>query len=623
MINKTFTGKLTTNPKGFGFVLVKDKEIKSIFIPKTQMKNAIDGDLVEVQIKNISPKGPEGEILKIIKREKTEFVGIVTTKDHDNYIAFVPQLGISAKAIFSSKKKLKIGDRLKLKALRFKKNKIICKMTKYLSHISESSKDIEAALCEYNIKESFSKKTLGEIKELKITKEELKKRKDLTHLQTLTIDPKDAKDFDDALSISKDENNNFNLYVHISDVAHFVKPNTSIDNEAKTKANSTYFPGKCIPMLPKKLSNDLCSLKPNQIRLTMTVIMKIDTKGNLLSYEIVRSFIKSKKRLAYEEAKNILTSKKNHKYKKTLLLMVEVFNLLKNKRFERGSIDIAISENKIIVDSNENPIKIITIPYDITHQLIEEFMLKTNEIVATHLSNLNKSLIYRIHEEPSYQDFKDFYDLSKSLGFPLPSTPNQNDIQNLFLKAKDTKFFHLLSINFIKSLKLAIYSKENIGHFGLSLKHYTHFTSPIRRYSDLIIQRILFDEQTPLDIDEIASNCSEKERNSFKAENSVITLKKLRLLKKDLKKDKEQIFTATIAKVKPHGIYFELDKYFLEGYLSLSELKDDYYNYNKNSLKLIGSHITLSFADKIKVKINNVNLIFLEIEFKYVKKSFK
>ncbi|NGX34935.1 MAG: Ribonuclease R [Candidatus Anoxychlamydiales bacterium] len=627
MKNKIVQGTLKTNPRGFGFVCCLDKKTKDVFIPKSEMKNAIDGDIVEVQIKNITSKGLDGTILKIVKREKTHLAGIIWSKTakKNHYEVYVPLLGTDWSVIVKTDKIVKHGDRIIMEVIKWedKKETTICKMTKHLSHISDVSKDTEASIAEFNIAENFTKEEIEQAQNLKITREDLEKRKDLSNLITFTIDPIGAKDFDDAASISKDENGNFNLAVHVTDVAHFIKPNTHLDKVAAKRANSTYFPDRCVPMLPYELSSDLCSLKENEIRLTISVLMIFDKSGDLLNYEIARSFIKSEKRFTYEEAKEVLDSKKSHKYKKNLKDMVELCLLLKKQRFTRGSIDFALPDSRLILDKDKSPIKIETVEYDITHQLIEEFMLKANEIVATHLSKKGRNLIYRIHEEPNFEDFKDFFEIARSLGFKLPKSPTHTDIQNLFLEAKDSKYLHLLSIAFIKNLRLACYSPDNIGHFGLALKHYTHFTSPIRRYTDLITQRILFDEEDKtINLNEIAQICSEKERLSFKAESSLITLKKLRFLKKILKKEANKKFVATVTKVKPFGIYFELENYFVDGFLHVSEIGDDYYEYFEEALQLVGthSHKTFSFAKKIKVKILDIDLIFLEIKYKFVKR---
>jgi len=627
MKNKIVQGTLRTNPRGFGFVVCLDKKTKDIFIPKSEMQNAIDGDIVEVEIKNITSKGLDGRILKILKREKTHLAGIIIakTKKKYHYEVYVPLLGTDWSVIVKTDRKLKNGDRIIMQVIKWKDKKetTFCKMTKYLSHISDVSKDTEAAISEYDIEQHFSKKMLNEAKNLKVTNEDLKKRKDLTNLTTITIDPIGAKDYDDAISIFKDKKENFHLAVHITDVAHFVKPDSYLDKEAAKRSNSTYFPDKVVPMLPHELSSDLCSLKENEVRLTISVLMEFNQSGDLQNYEIIRSYVKSEKRFTYEEALEVLNSKKKHKYQKMLKEMVELCLLLKKQRFKRGSIDFALPDSRIILDKDKNPIRIETVQYDITHQMIEEFMLKANEIVATHLTKKGKNLIYRIHEEPNFEDFKDFFEIARSLGFKLPKSPENEDIQNLFLEAKDSKYLHLLSIAFIKNLKLACYSPDNIGHFGLALKHYTHFTSPIRRYTDLITQRILFNEENKeINLNEIAQVCSDKERRSFKAESSLITLKKLRFLKKILKKEPRKKFDAIITKVKPFGIYFELKDYFVDGFLHVSELDDDFYEFYEEVLQLVGTHSnkTFSFAKKIKVKIADINLIMLEIKYKFIKR---
>ncbi|MFA6118958.1 MAG: ribonuclease R family protein [Parachlamydiales bacterium] len=617
-------GILRTNPRGFGFVVVKDKSIQDVFIPKSEIKNAIEGDLVEVEIKQINPKGPEGKIIRILKRERKNLAGIILQKLQKNYLAYVPTLGLDWHVVVLSDKKLEVGDRLIIEPLEWdsEKDKTVCKMIKFLSNISDASKDTEAAIYEFEIKDEFSKEAISEAKSFKIEKNDLKNRKDLTDLNAITIDPTDAKDYDDAVSLTKDQNNHFHLGVHITDVAHYVKKNSFLDIEAKERGNSTYFPQRCTPMLPFELSNDLCSLKPDTIRLTVSVQMEFDTLGNLVCYDIERSYIESKKRFSYEEAKKVLDSPKDCQFKKNLQEMVELCLILKKIRLDRGSIDFSISESKLVLDKNGVPIEMKKIEYDITHQLIEEFMLKANEIVAKHLSSLGKHLIFRIHEEPSSEKFNDFFELARSLGFSLPQKPTQQDIQNLFVKAKETEHLQLLSISFIKNLKLAHYSPDNVGHFGLALEYYTHFTSPIRRYSDLIIQRILFNEEDEnTNFDEVAKICSDKERNSFRAENSVITLKKLRLLQKIISTDSRKIFTAVVTKVKPFGIYFELDEYLVEGFLHVSEIEDDYYEYYQESSKLIGKHKnkTLSIGTKIKLKVEDIDLILHETTFRFIK----
>ncbi|MBN2479301.1 MAG: VacB/RNase II family 3'-5' exoribonuclease [Parachlamydiales bacterium] len=625
MKKKIFTGTFRKNPKGFGFVMVTEKDVEDIFIPKNGIGLAIDGDLVEVTIKNITQKGLDGTITEILEREKKYLYGIIIKKLKKNsYLAYSPTIGKNDQILLKSLKTLKHGDRIIMKVTKWpdkKEAEIFAELHKFLSHISDPSKDIDAAIAEFDIRKDFSKKILNEIKNFKITEKDFENRKDYTNLDCITVDPATAKDYDDSVSLQKDNNGNFHLGVHITDVAHFVRPNTALDEEAFKRGNSVYFPNVCIPMLPQKLSNDLCSLIPNEIRLTVSVMMVFDKNGNLKSYDINRSFIKSIKRFSYEEALKLIDSKKeNDKLRNILLDMLDLMKLLKEKRFERGSIDFALADTQIIVDQRGNPIEIKVVKYDETHQMIEEFMLKANEIVAKHLSQKGKTLIFRVHEEPAYENFEDFYDLARSLGFKLKAKPTHLDIQKLFLEAKNTPHIERLSINFIRNLKLALYSEDNIGHYGLALEHYTHFTSPIRRYSDLVIHRLLFNEEDKDQKDklaEIAKYLSEKERHSFKAESSVILLKKYRLLNKILKVRPKKRFSATITKVKPYFLVFELDDFSIEGSLHVSNLQDDYYEYNENTLRLIGQNTNTQYyvSKKITVKILHLDLILLLADY--------
>ncbi len=613
-----FNGVLSLHPRGFGFV--KTTLAKDIFIPRPYTLDAVDGDEVEVELfKGPSPKGPEGMIKRVLKRAHSHVAGTILYRENGFYLLYCPLLG-SEKKVFltSSKKPLKTGDRVLAQVQKWG-SEIYVKLFQYIGPISDPSLDIQAAIFEFDIPNEFPKNVENAAKRYgnKVLAKDLKNRSDLTSPQTLTIDPTTAKDFDDALSLTVDKDQNFDLGVHIADVSHYVKKNTLLDKEAYLRANSTYFPGRCVPMLPACLSNGLCSLKPKVIRLTISVLMKFTPDGELIDHKIVRGYIKSAKRFTYEEALEVIERKKKSRFAPQLKLMVKLALLLKKKRMQRGSIDFALPETQVIVDDKGTPLRMEVSEYDITHQLVEEFMLKANETVAQTLSDKGRKLIYRIHEEPAYENFEDFFQLARILGFSLPAKPDQTDIQKLFLDAKNTPYLHRLSISFIRSLKLAFYSPENLGHYGLQLKYYTHFTSPIRRYSDLIVHRVLFKEEKTLDLDEIAKKISEKERLSMRAENSVVQLKKMRFLQKSHDKDPYQIYKATITKVKPYVLFFELTEFSLEGSLHISELKDDYYLFDGTKGCLRGEHTkrTFSFGSPIEVTIVEINLILQETKF--------
>lgn len=624
---KIIYGTIHIHSKGFGFVTPSDPDTFSqdIFIPKHLKKNAVDGDIVEVGVyaEKKSDKGPEGHVLSIVKRAKESLVGIVwIINPKGNYVLYVQSLGHARSALVRKKKgqTFNMGDRLLLQVIDWgdENDPILCEVIERMGSIQDAKTDIPAAIKDFGIRDLFPKAILSQVKKFpkKVPKEDLKGRLDLTSLETFTIDPTTAKDFDDALSLSKDKKG-YHLAIHIADVSHYVREGTPLDEEAKKRSNSTYFPGQCVPMLPETLSNHLCSLKEKETRLTVSVLVDFDLKGNVTASKIKKAYIYSQKRFTYEEAKQVLDGKKKSPHLPTLKLMEELCLLLKKKRFERGSVDLALPEIVIQVDPKGRPLGYEVVEYDITHQLVEEFMLKANEIVAEYFVKRNLSSVFRIHETPSSENLEDFYSLARSLGFPLPDRPTQDDVQKLFTLAKMTPHVHQLSVAYIRSMKLAIYSHENVGHYGLALENYCHFTSPIRRYSDLVVHRLLFDEEPAPNLEEISRACSETERISFKAEMSVVTLKKLRLLEQYQKEDPHRIYQGVVSKVKPFGFFFEAAPLQFEGFIHISELRDDFYEFDQKQQLLIGQNTKRSFkmGDTLDVLLSEVDLITMECKW--------
>lgn len=621
------SGTLRMHPKGFGFVIPDHPSEcpQDVFIPKHLTDNAVDGDHVEValNLEAVSDKGPEGRIVNVLKRARKHLAGTIrhVSPDGDVIMAYAPLLGVSKPVTVhtTADTSVKVGDRviLNVKEWGTEKEPTTSELSHILGNIEDPSFDTQAAIEEFDLRSAFPKAAIEQAKAYgnKVTAKEMKKRVDLSNEECFTIDPDTAKDFDDALTLKKDRKGYYHLGVHIADVAHYVPPDSPLDKEAIQRCNSTYFPGTCIPMLPEELSNELCSLKPDVIRLTVSVLMDFDKNGTLLKHKVVRSFIKSQKRFTYFEAKDVLDGKKKSPHTKTLKLMVELCHLLKKKRYERGSIDFALPEIVIVTDEKGQPQGLKRIEYDITHQLVEEFMLKANEMVAIELNNRGKRLIYRVHEEPQEENFEDFLAFARTLGLRVPAKPLQSDLQALFEEAKKTTFLPQLSVAFIRSMRLAQYSPDNVGHFGLALEHYCHFTSPIRRYSDLIIERLLFDEEPEdLNLDQIAQHCSDQERVSFRAEMSVKTLKKLRLLHRYYRDDPTREYHAVVTKVKPFGLYFELQDLMLEGFLHISELENDYFIYDEKRNLLYGrsSGKVHKIGEVIKVRLGSVDLVVLE-----------
>lgn len=623
-------GILRLHPRGFGFVKPENATIttEDIFIPKHLTKNAVDGDTVEIIVntETVSEKGPEGRVANILTRARTHLAGIIQSASRrEGYYAYAPLLGSTQSVVVTTENQtiLNIGDRVLLEIIEWgdKDSPTICKLIKTIGHISDPSCDIPAALEEFELRKEFPAQAVEEARQYgtRVSLKEIKKRTDLRNLTCFTIDPDTAKDFDDAISLTKDEKGHFHLGVHIADVSHYVHTGTALDIEAQLRCNSTYFPGYCLPMLPKELSDNLCSLKPNVNRLTASVLMEFDPTGTLVNYSMARSVIKSAKRFTYKEAKAVLDGKKESPHAETLKIMVDLCGLLKQKRYERGSVEFGLPELVVLVDQSSGiPTATDYIVYDITHQLVEEFMLKANEIVAWHLTNQGKNLTYRVHDVPAEESLKDFALLAGNFGYNLPSTPTPRDIQKLFDEAMETPNGQYLASNYIRRMRLAVYSSDNIGHYGLSLEHYCHFTSPIRRYVDLAAHRLLFGENEEKEkLEMIAARCSEQERISAKAEGRVVLLKKLRLLKTQQQASPYKQYEAIVTRVKNFGVTFEIPAFMLEGYAHVSELGDDYYVFDEASATLKGRHQGHIYrvGDKITVMLKDINLILLETKW--------
>ena len=623
------SGVISVHPRGFGFLRTAPGSgfDQDIFVPKHLTQHAVDGDVVEVKVslETVSEKGPEGRVISIIERTRTHVAGIIREISRDGeIIAYVPLLGDRKKVMVENEENhpLKVGDRIIMEVSDWgtKETDTVCRFSHLLGHISDPSCDIDAAIEEFELRSDFPLPVLSDAQAFgtKVLTKDMKNREDLRDLKSITIDPDTAKDFDDALTIQKTPGGGFHLRVHIADVSHYVQSDSPLDKEASLRCNSTYFPGFCLPMLPPSLSENLCSLKPNVNRLAVSVLMDFDKNGSLENYRITRSVIKSVKRFTYGEAKFVLDGKKKSPHLKELELMVELCLLLKKHRYERGSIEFALPELIIVVDENGVPKETLSSEYDITHQMVEEFMLKANEIVARHLSEQGKEVSYRIHEEPSKENMREFASIAGAFGFNLPDEPKAEELQELFEKALGTPHGPYLAISYIRSMQMAIYSPENVGHYGLSLTHYCHFTSPIRRYVDLVIHRLLFEEERSQEIiHAISDRCSEQERVSSRAETRVRLLKKLRYLKQLLEGDPNRHFEAVITKAVPFGVYFELEDLMLEGFLHVSELEEDYFVYEESFRRLKGRRTGIKYEPgrKIDVMVKGVDLIFLKAEW--------
>lgn len=628
------TGVLRVHPRGFGFLKADDpvQYPEDVFVPKHLTMNAVDGDTVEVVVNNevYSEKGPEGKVVSILTRGRTHLAGIVIeAPKFGEVIAYAPLLGTSQKiVVHSTEEPLNLGDRIVMEVVEWgtKETATTTRLSHKIGHIADPTCDIPAAIEEFQLRSSFPVAVLEEAQSFgkQVSRKEIANREDLRTLTTFTIDPDTAKDFDDALSLTKDDTGRYHLGVHIADVSYYVQPGSALDKEARTRCNSTYFPGFVVPMLPHELSSNLCSLKADVNRLTASVLMTFDPTGELIDYRITRSVIKSAKRFSYREAKKVLDGELKSAHAPTMHLMVELCGLLKKKRYERGSIEFSLPDLVVIVDPQGVPTKMDHVEYDITHQLVEEFMLKANELVATHLTKQGKGLTYRIHEEPAEENMKDFSFLARAFGYQLSETPKLSELQRMFDEAVHTAYGQYLATSYIRRMRLAIYSPDNIGHYGLGLSHYCHFTSPIRRYVDLVVHRILFgspEEREHLEL--VSLNCSDQERVSAKAETSVVLLKKLRLLETYHKADPRRQYEAVVTRVKPFGIFFEVMEFMIESYLHVSELESDYFTFDEATHQLKGTRHGKNYVsgDRILVMVKEIDLTTQESSWYLVPES--
>ncbi len=621
-------GVIRMNPRGFGFVQPDSKSqfIQDIFIPKHLTMKAVDGDTVEVlvNLETISDKGPEGRVITILDRARSHMAGVVRRIERDGTVVlYVPLLGKTARAVLepTDEQSLRVGERIVIEVVEWgdKEHETVCRLSHIIGHIDDVMSDIPSAIEEYGLRDRFPVAVEHEARQIptRVMPKDMEGREDLRDLECFTIDPDTAKDFDDALTLTKD-GSGYHLVVHIADVTHYVKPGSAIDQEALLRCNSVYFPGHVLPMLPHVLSSGLCSLKPNVNRLAVSVIIDLDFEGAVVDYRICRSVIKSCKRMTYRDALKIIQGKAKSPYKKTLDLMVELCHVLKKRRYERGSIEFSLPELVVLVDEKGHPKGTDYVEYDITHQLVEEFMLKANEVIARHLSKQGKNFTYRIHDEPAEENIRDFAILARAFGYGVPEKPTLLQLQQLFDEAQATPFGPYLATSFIRRLRMASYSPDNIGHYGLALTHYCHFTSPIRRYADVVVHRILFGESDDYEAIEEASNrFSDQERVSAKAENSVVLMKKLRLLKEMIKKDRYREFEAVVTRIKPFGFFFEVLDLMVEGFLHVADIGDDYYMFDERKMRLKGRDYGESFdpGKKVAMILEDIDLVLLETKW--------
>ena len=627
------SGKIQGNERGFGFLLQEEADV---FITKDRMNGALHGDRVIAKILEESKgNSKEGEIISIIERRDDSLVG--TFQNQKSFGFVVPDESKISYDIFIPKKFMsgaKNGQKVLVKIDKWPKNdkKPEGKIVEILGYPGDKGVDILSVAATYNLPMNFSKEVIEKAKSIpqEVDKSMIKGRVDLRNLTTFTIDGPDSKDFDDAVSMEILENGNYYLGVHIADVAHYVKQRDELDKEAYKRGNSVYLVDKVIPMLPKELSNGICSLNEGVDRLTLSVMMEINKKGKVLRHNILESVINSDRRLIYDNVSDFIEKKEVHisvkGLEKELTAMNEVAKLLAEKRKNRGSIDFDFPEAKIIVDSSGHPVDILKEERRIANKIIEEFMILCNEVVSEQFYWLEIPFLYRIHEEPEEERLNSLNKTIRHLGYKL-NTQNlsSRDVQELIeeVHGKEEELF--VSTLVLRSMRKAKYDSEQNIHFGLASSYYSHFTSPIRRYADLSIHRIIKDflkgdlnERVVSNLEEnlpqVAEHISATEKSAQEAERMVESIKMAEYMLDRI----GQEYDGIISSITNFGIFVQLEN-TIEGLIGYSTMSD-YFEFNEEEYTAVGRDTNKIYhmGDKVKIEVTNANVTKGTIDFRFI-----
>lgn len=636
-------GKFQAHQRGFGFVILDDDR-PDVFIPADNVNTAMNGDRVLVKILKNENHGKkcEGFIERVIERKNKTVVGLY--EDSKSFGFVVPKDNKVNKDIFIPKAKrngAKTGQMVVVEITKWPEDNRKAEgiVVEVLGYKEEKGVDILTIIRKHNLPEEFPYEVEQEAADIdeNIPENEYKRRKDLRDLKMVTIDGEDAKDLDDAVSVEVLRNGNFKLGVHIADVSHYVTEKSNLDKEALKRGNSVYLIDRVIPMLPKKLSNGVCSLNPKVDRLTLSCFMEINNEGKVVDHEICESIIKTNERMTYTDVTKILRDNDKETIERYDYLyedfknMEKLYEILSSRRTRRGSIDFEFDEAKIILDENGKPIDIKPYERAVSNRIIEEFMLVANETVAEHMFWLNTPFVYRVHEDPDEEKLMNFNEFVYNLGYFIRNTSEVHPrmLQDILEKVKGKKEEHVVSRLLLRSMMKAKYSPECLGHFGLAAKYYCHFTSPIRRYPDLIIHRIIKEylnggindkreKKLRKSVEVASKQASDTEKIAIDAERDVDDLKKAEYMGEKIGEQ----FDGIVSSVTNFGIFVELPN-TVEGLVHITDLKDDYYVFDDKNLQLIGERTKniYKLGDEVRIVCSRVNLDAHEIFFEIVEQE--
>ncbi len=631
---KILEGRIQFNQQKNAYLVVEGEE-KDIFIPKNSTLNALDGDIVKIEANSNNGSKSSGKVLEVISRKRTKFVGIVQITN-PNY-GFVIIDNTSIHVDFYVPTNLLIGaengQKVIVELIKWDENRDSPdgKIIEILGSPGSHEVEINSILVEYNLPYKFTEEVENDAKNIstEISKEEVKKRRDIRKILTLTIDPKDAKDFDDAISIETLKNGNTEIGVHIADVSHYVKPGTLLDEEAFKRATSVYLVDRVVPMLPEILSNNVCSLRPNEDKLTFSIFFEFNNQQEIVKQWIGKTIINSNHRFTYEEAQKIIETKEGL-YSTEVLTFHSIASKLREDRIKNGSISFDKLEVKFILDNQNKPKEIFFKIGKEANHLIEEFMLLANKKVTEFVS-LNKekettnTFIYRIHDKPNYNKIIELKAFIKKFGYDF-NLVNKEEIRKSFNKLlndiKNKPEENMIETLSMRCMSKAVYSTENIGHYGLAFLNYSHFTSPIRRYPDIMVHRLIEHylnggiSQNKETYEENCSHCSTRERLASNAERDSIKYMQTLYLNGFIGKELEGL----ISGVTEWGIYVETKDSLAEGLIRIRNLEGDFYTYDSKNHSIVGARTKKKYqlGDNVIIKVINTDLARKQIEFQLV-----
>jgi ribonuclease R len=640
------TGKLSIHQAGYGFLVPEKAGEPDVFIAAENTGTAMTGDRVVARIsRDVSPRRAkvragqafkprsEGRVIRILERARDTIVG--TLQHSRNFYYVVPDDPRLVHDVY-----VQVPPREKLPKAPTLGDKVVVRLEAWESrHVNPEGEIIEvlgaatapgidmlSIVRKYDLPTAFPKSVIDEANRIPQSVEQrmVDGRKDLRDQFIVTIDPDDARDFDDAIDVEKIDNEGWQLGVHIADVSAYVTPDSALDREARRRGNSVYLPDRVIPMLPERLSNGVCSLNPNVDRLTHSVFVEFDKSGRAKNARFAKSVIRSGRRLTYKEAYAILQTKPNGELSRRLHTAWELASLLRRKRFKHGSLDLDFPEVKVYVDPAGKPIRLERVENDESHQLIEEFMLAANEAVARELRQRSIATIYRVHEDPDPEKLAEYREFVLSFNHKVGDLSHRKEVQRFLASIRGKPEEQALKIGLLKSLKRARYATQSLGHYGLAKANYLHFTSPIRRYADLVVHRTLAERDSPrrskIDIGQIeslANHISDTERNAAEAEIESVRLKKLQFFQEQLEQRNPQVFRAAIMDVRNYGLVVELPNALVTGVVHVSTLGDDFYIFDAAQRRLIGRRTRRRFSvgDEIRVFVARVDAFKRQIDF--------